>query len=55
MPRGRESEAPEVLAEDIDIHAAETLRDVVADIATRREGQVIAREARGYNARDTFM
>lgn len=34
MPKGREAAAPKVLAEDIDIQAAETLRDVVAKKAS---------------------
>lgn len=37
MPRGREPEAPKALDEDIDIHAAETLRDVVANLASADE------------------
>lgn len=37
MPKGKEDEAPPVLAEDIDIQAAETLRDVVAHIASAND------------------
>lgn len=37
MPKGREAEAPEVIAEDIDIHAAETLHGVVKHMASANE------------------
>ena len=47
MPRGRESEAPKVLAEDIDTHAAETLRDVVAHVATARGSEEVKTESGG--------
>lgn len=34
MPKGKEEEMPPVLGEDVDIAAAEKLRDVVANIAS---------------------
>lgn len=34
MPKGKEQEAPAVLSQDVDITAAEKLRDVVATIAS---------------------
>ncbi|CAB1115183.1 unnamed protein product [Ectocarpus sp. CCAP 1310/34] len=37
MPKGREHEAPDVLAEDIDIRAAEALHGVVAHLASASE------------------
>lgn len=37
MPRGKEHEAPKILAEDIDKVAADKLRDVVANMATVNE------------------
>lgn len=37
MPKGREHEAPQVLAEDIDIRAAEALHGVVAHLASASE------------------
>ena len=42
MPKGREAEAPDVIAEDIDIHAAETLHDVVKHMASADEEEVRA-------------
>ncbi|CAM9928533.1 unnamed protein product [Laminaria digitata] len=49
MPKGREAEAPEVIAEDIDIHAAETLHDVVKHMASADEEEVRATPRRGGN------
>lgn len=34
IPKGKENEMPAVLAEDVDITAAEKLRDVVANLAS---------------------
>ena len=42
MPKGRESEAPAVIAEDIDVHAAKTLHEVVKHMTSGDEGEVRA-------------